>query len=71
MTENANMNNHNGNWMVVRNCCTSGNCVSCQGRKTGKGSIRIIHGDKYSEQYAKFVAGQWLDYKAEAVPMAN
>jgi Zn-finger nucleic acid-binding protein len=30
-------------YVVVRDCCTSGNCVTCHGAWTGKGSKRIEH----------------------------
>lgn len=58
-----------GEWQVSRNCCTSGNCFKCQGATTGKGSVRVIQGDNYSEAYAKYVAAHWGEYKATVEKM--
>lgn len=58
-----------GDWQVSRNCCTSGNCFACQGATTGKGCIRVVHANNYSERYARYVAANWSDYYATAEPM--
>jgi hypothetical protein len=69
MERRAMMKHENGNWQVVRDCCTSGNCLTCHGATTGKGSVRVTQGTAYSEAYAKFVAGNWSSYKAVAQEM--
>lgn len=56
-----------GNWQVIRNCCTSGMCITCKGKKDRP--IKIVQADGYSEKYAKFVAYNWQSYKAEATSM--
>lgn len=62
-----------GEWLVERNCCTSGLCVDCHGgpdrlKLSGKRPTRVVQGSGYSEAYAKFVASNWSAYKAEARP---
>lgn len=58
-----------GRWQVVRNCCSSGLCFTCQG--SVKRPMRIVHATGYSERYAKTVAANWRDYKASAEPMPD
>jgi len=58
-----------GDWQVKRNCCTSGMCIVCKGSKIRP--IPIIHGNNYSEAYARYVASGWQSYAAEAEKMEN
>lgn len=58
-----------GAWRVLRRCCTSGNCDTCKGHKTGSGSVVVVHGDHYTKEYAETVAGNWHAYDASAEPM--
>jgi len=58
-----------GYWRVMRDCCRSGNCFRCQGALTGKGAVRIVQAQGYSEAYARHVARNWGEYKAVAEPM--
>ena len=58
-----------GNWRVVRDCCTSGNCVTCMHRSPYGAAVRVTQGDGYSQAYAKHVAGNWQRYNAMAEPM--
>ena len=53
-----------GNWRVVRNCCTSGLCIICKGRR--QRPTRIVQADGYSKRYAQWVASNWQSYKAIA-----
>lgn len=57
---------HEGNWRVMRRCCTSGNCIVCKGATTGKGAVMVEQMSGLSEAYAKFVAENWHAYKAVA-----
>ena len=58
-----------GNWQVVRNCCTSGMCITCRGHK--ERPIRIVHAEGYSKRYAEWVADNWKTYKATFDPPNN
>ena len=58
-----------GNWQVTRNCCRSGNCFLCRGALTGKGCVRMLQADGYSQAYAEYVARNWDAYKATAEPI--
>ena len=60
--------NKTGRWSVVRDCCTSGNCVHCAVSSKPGGVVRLIQGSGYSEEYARFVARNWRRYNAVAVP---
>jgi hypothetical protein len=63
------MKSEKGNWQVVRNCCTSGMCLNCRTEKTRP--ARVVHASGYSEEYARYVAGNWRSYGAKAEPMSN
>jgi hypothetical protein len=54
-----------GNWKVIRNCCTSGMCITCKGHK--ERPIRFTQAEGYSQVYAEYVASNWQSYHAEAV----
>lgn len=55
-----------GSWKVMRDCCTSGNCVACRHLPFGR-KVRIVHGGGFTEAHAKRVAVNWATYNAKAV----
>jgi len=63
------MKHETGNFQVTRRCCTSGNCFTCLGTRSGTGSVRVVHADNYSRAYAEYVAGKWGAYDAKVEPM--
>lgn len=61
------MKYQHGNWRVMRNCCTSGNCSHCRGRPRVGIPVRIVQANGYSEAYARHVATTgWARYAATA-----
>jgi len=61
-----------GRWRVMRFCCTSGLCVDCHQRGNHGDKAKrkqLIHTDRVSEDWAKYVAANWHDYGATAEPM--
>ena len=58
-----------GNWKVVRDCCTSGNCITCNGKSPFGVPLRVTQMDAIDERSAKQVAINWRSYKAVAEPM--
>lgn len=55
-----------GRWQVTRLCCTSHMCFSCKGQKQ---RLRIVHTHGVSEEWARYVAGNWDRYDAKAEKM--
>lgn len=58
-----------GTFRVMRNCCTSGNCVECRGVKPYGTPVRVEQGSGYSKEYAEQLASNWSSYKATVEPM--
>ncbi len=56
-------------YMIVRKCCTSGNCITCisePGHKYGT-SVRVVQFLTVLEQMAKRVTENWSSYGAVTV----
>lgn len=54
----------NATYTVTRDCCTSGNCVTCIGRSPVGKSIRVVQQAHLTEARAKRVADGWARYGA-------
>ncbi len=59
------------NWQVMRNCCTSGNCIDCIGKTRPGVPVRIMQADFLTKDQAEKIAANWSSYKAVAEPMAG
>lgn len=55
-----------GNYAVERDCCTSGQCFDCTGRK---GRLRVVQLAGLDERTAKAVAANWRAYHPRVVPI--
>lgn len=53
-----------GDYRVLRNCCTSGNCSECRDVTPYGKPMRVVQGDHYTKEYAEFVAKNWARYEA-------
>lgn len=58
-----------GGFRVMRNCCTSGNCVECRGVTPYGKPVRVEQASGYSKEFAQFVAKNWARYEATVEPM--
>lgn len=56
------------NWKVVRDCCTSGNCIDCNGVTPLGEPLRVVHARNVDEQWAKTCARNFARYNAVAMP---
>lgn len=56
-------------WQVTRFCCTSGQCIECHARSTGRQRKRIVHADKLTKPMAELMAKNWSRYDAKASQM--
>lgn len=54
-------------YSVVRNCCTSGNCVVCNGKTPVGTPLRIVQQTGLTKPRARDVKHNWLLYAAEIV----
>lgn len=51
-------------WRVMRNCCTSGNCIACRDKTPVGVPVRVVQGDGYTKARAEKVAAGWPTYHA-------
>jgi len=56
-----------GRWVVTRDCCLNGFC-HLHAHKPGK-RIRAVQIANVAEDYARYVADLWSDYKASVEEM--
>ena len=55
-----------GTWRVMRNCCTSGNCITCTKAAPLGTPILVEHIRNMDEKSAKLIAANWKSYFAVA-----
>jgi hypothetical protein len=60
-----------GNFRVMRNCCTSGNCIDCNGKTPVGVPMRVMQFEKVSKETAEGIAGNWTAYRATVEPMPD
>jgi hypothetical protein len=58
-----------GKFRVMRNCCTSGNCVECNGKTPVGTPMRVAHMENISAETARRVAENFSAYRAVVEPM--
>lgn len=57
-----------GNFCVMRNCCSSGNCVDCHGKTPVGKPMRVMQMGHLAQEEAERVAKNWSQYQATVEP---
>lgn len=58
---------HAGEWRVLRDCCSSGNCIECNGKTPVGTPMRVVQMDNVDRAFADRVAANWRAYRSEVV----
>ncbi len=56
---------------VMRNCCTSGNCITCRGKSLLGTPIRVVQQDRLTKAQAESIAKGWASYGATVEKMES